>query len=366
MKPIKKYLKLRIKTLYRFLQNLKWILAKKDLPEISIIIPYYNDNLDFVNSCLKSIKFQFYKNIEILIIDDFSKVESVNKLKKIIPSNARVISHLKNKGLSAARNTGLKNAQGDYILFLDADDMIHAFALYNLARGLITRPENSKLIIGSYGRNTALYPYQSAFIKFLIGFQYILNRGTLSFVNVAGYLPFNIHACLLDRKMLIDNNFHFNENMLDGAEDWEFWYHLMRGGYTFSDSKSYAGIYRQREKSMSRSKALLHFNESYQLIEKSFTQDTSSKVFQEPWFKYTELNLKVSRCIRELTVSFLQENLGNINLWNYIDRKHSSYIENYLDIDKYVQEGISKFHCSKKVSDLKDIQLIQKIRDNIF
>ncbi len=365
MSLIKSYLKSYLTSLYRVARSLKWIITKKEQPKITIVVPYFNDDLNFFKFCLLSIKFQFYRNLEILIIDDCSKPEKVQEISKVIPKHARIISHEKNKGLSAARNTGLNHANGSYILFLDADDMLHAFILYNWIADIAFRSKPPQ-VIGSYGRNTALYPYQSDSMKFLKGLLYTKNRATLSFVNVAGYLPFNIHACLLDKSMLLENNFFFDETMLDGAEDWDFWYKIMRDGFLFSDSGAYAGIYRQRKKSMSRSKALLHFDESYQLIEKAFARDEDSKVFTEPWFRYQELNLKISRCIRELTVNFLQTNTVEKSLWDFVDSKYQHYVTNYLDADRYIIEGISKFHCSKKTADSTDLNLIKNIKEKIM
>lgn len=94
---------------------------------ISVIIPCYNAH-SYIIDCLNSVIYQTYKNIEIICIDDGSTDNTLNLLKKFkneYPSILSVIS-TRNQGAPAARNLGLKRAVGDYIQFLDADDVIAA------------------------------------------------------------------------------------------------------------------------------------------------------------------------------------------------------------------------------------------------
>lgn len=90
---------------------------------ISVIIPVFRTEYNLLQRCIESILNSSYKAIEIVIIDDGNDVEYANKLNQFISSNIKVI-HKKHKGLSAARNTGLSIARGEYISFVDADDMI--------------------------------------------------------------------------------------------------------------------------------------------------------------------------------------------------------------------------------------------------
>ena len=94
---------------------------------VSVIIPTYKRS-SYILRAINSVLNQTYKNIEIIVIDDneaddkFSKITQ-NVLKKLIDSKQIIyIKHVTNKGISAARNTGIKIASGDYIAFLDDDD----------------------------------------------------------------------------------------------------------------------------------------------------------------------------------------------------------------------------------------------------
>lgn len=91
-------------------------------PKISIIVPVYNTE-EYLKNCLESLINQTYKNIEILCIDDGSKDNSLNILQKYEQQDFRIkVFHQNNSGVSAARNIGLKNMTGEYLMFCDSDD----------------------------------------------------------------------------------------------------------------------------------------------------------------------------------------------------------------------------------------------------
>lgn len=97
---------------------------------VSIIIPVYNVQ-DYIKKCLESVAAQTFKGaIECLIIDDCGQDESIDIAERFINKvntpniEWRIIYHKNNKGLSAARNTGIREAQGEWLYFLDSDDWI--------------------------------------------------------------------------------------------------------------------------------------------------------------------------------------------------------------------------------------------------
>ena len=106
-------------------------------PLVSIIIPVYNVS-KYINRCLDSVINQIYSKTEIIIIDDKGKDDSIAKVKKYKDKRIKIISHKENRGLAAARNTGIDVAQGKFILFLDSDDYID--------RNLITECIKQQLI----------------------------------------------------------------------------------------------------------------------------------------------------------------------------------------------------------------------------
>lgn len=93
-------------------------------PLISIIVPIYN-SAAFLPKCLDSILNQTYQNIEILLIDDGSSDNSREICNRYAKKDTRItVVHKKHEGVSAARNSGLKIAVGDWIGFVDSDDFI--------------------------------------------------------------------------------------------------------------------------------------------------------------------------------------------------------------------------------------------------
>lgn len=94
------------------------------MKKVSVIIPVYNVE-KFLPQCLNSIVHQTYKNLEIIIIDDSSPDNAADIYQKYAKADKRIkIIKQKNAGISAARNTGIKNATGDYVHFVDSDDYI--------------------------------------------------------------------------------------------------------------------------------------------------------------------------------------------------------------------------------------------------
>lgn len=91
---------------------------------VSIIVPIYNAQ-DYLKECLKSITEQTYADLEIILIDDGSTDESLKICKEMKRDDSRIIViHQENKGVVAARKAGVNFSNGEYIMFVDADDFL--------------------------------------------------------------------------------------------------------------------------------------------------------------------------------------------------------------------------------------------------
>ena len=96
---------------------------------VSIIIPTYNVE-KYVNSAICSCIEQTYRNIEIIVIDDGSTDSTYDEIQRLSLKDLRIKARKKqNGGVSSARNIGLKNMDGDYVLFLDSDDWLEKDAV---------------------------------------------------------------------------------------------------------------------------------------------------------------------------------------------------------------------------------------------
>lgn len=91
---------------------------------ISIVVTIYNRE-KFLDKCLQSVILQTYKNIEIILVDDGSKDNSIKICNHYANLDKRIkVFHQENKGISSARNLGINNATGKYIIFVDSDDFV--------------------------------------------------------------------------------------------------------------------------------------------------------------------------------------------------------------------------------------------------
>ena len=117
---------------------------------VSVIIPVYNTE-KYLDRCLSSIVNGIYKNIEIIIVDDKSKDNSLNVCKKWSKKDSRIvlINKDKNTGASDSRNKGLDIAKGKYVLFVDSDDYIED----NMIEELVNNIKENKSDLSMCGIN---------------------------------------------------------------------------------------------------------------------------------------------------------------------------------------------------------------------
>ena len=99
---------------------------------ISVVVPVYNAE-KYLDRCIQSIINQKYKELEIILIDDGSKDNSLEICKKYANEDIRIhVIHKENGGVSRARNTGIEAANGDFITFVDSDDYIDENMYFNM------------------------------------------------------------------------------------------------------------------------------------------------------------------------------------------------------------------------------------------
>lgn len=118
---------------------------------ISLIIPVYNVSA-YIERCLKSVIKQTYNHFECILVDDASPDDSIAKCELMIadydgPIQFRILHHEQNRGLSAARNTGTDAATGDYILYIDSDDIISNDCVEKLMVPVL-KDETIEMVVG--------------------------------------------------------------------------------------------------------------------------------------------------------------------------------------------------------------------------
>ncbi len=105
--------------------------------KVSIIVPIYNQNSEYLERCVSSLLKQTYNNIEILLINDGSKNEYKKSYDKVANKDKRIkIYHKKNTGVSDSRNYGIEKSNGKYITFVDSDDWLEENAIETMVNSL--------------------------------------------------------------------------------------------------------------------------------------------------------------------------------------------------------------------------------------
>ncbi|MCK9155336.1 MAG: glycosyltransferase [Paludibacteraceae bacterium] len=183
-------------------------------PLISIVVPVYNVEA-YLDRCVQSVEQQSYQNWELLLIDDGSSDRSAEICDNWNQKDSRIrVFHKRNGGVSSARNSGLDNAKGDYLMFVDADDWLSADALQQCE----TLVEKDKLDALLFGWNSASSNSD-------------LNAINVKETEICDFEQFfdstvisgNLWLCFFRRDIIEQNSLHFNEKM-KYAEDQLFLY----------------------------------------------------------------------------------------------------------------------------------------------
>ncbi len=228
------------------------------MPKVSIVIPAYNA-MKYLPETVASVMNQTYQDFEIVLVNDGSsdQIQSWAADQKI--PQLRLISQ-ENRGLSGARNTGVRNAQGEYIAILDADDLWEPTKLQKQVQALDDAPD-----VGIVYTWTALVDENGE----LTG-RYYKRHEEGDVWNTL--VEFNLVGCgsvPLIRKSCFEVAGDFDENLRSFVEDWDLWLRMARL-YRFKVVKEPLVFYRQRPDSASKNWEAME--RSYQIvIQKNFS-----------------------------------------------------------------------------------------------
>jgi glycogen synthase len=206
---------------------------------ISVVIPCYNHGV-YLEDAVESVLAQSFQNVEIIIVNDGSTDPYTNDLLRSFDRPRCRVIHTENKGLSAARNNGIKETSGEYLCCLDADDKYHPDYFSKAATVL---DHDKKMQYGSVPAWVQLFGSNNHLWKTL---------GS----NSTGFEPFlqgirnNIHSSTMFRRICWEQIGGFDESMTLGYEDWDFWIKMLDLGYQWFCLEEPLIYYRQKEHSM--------------------------------------------------------------------------------------------------------------------
>lgn len=184
--------------------------------KISILVPIYNAE-KYIERCARSLFIQTYENIEYVFIDDGSTDESINILLRCAndyqnrKEKIKIIHHTVNRGLSASRNTAIRNCSGDFIMHVDADDYIEPNTLDVLAQ--VQREQNADIVSGNGEMIGHDHTYD-------IGRKHYGNVNSMICDMLSPTISHTLWGRLIKTSLYKDNNIKCEEGVNIG-EDWQ-------------------------------------------------------------------------------------------------------------------------------------------------
>ena len=201
-------------------------------PLISVIIPCFNQG-NFIHNAIESALQQTYANIEILIVDDGSTDKSTLIELDSIKHPKITVLRKENGHLASARNYGIKQAKGKFIVTLDADDKLYPDFIEKTFQIIV--PDDKVAAVSSWAQHFGIKKN----IKKLYG------GGINQFL-----LENSCTSCALIKKHIWEDVGGYDENMKSGYEDWEFWISVTKRGYRIHVIPETLFYYRIRKGSM--------------------------------------------------------------------------------------------------------------------
>ncbi|KUJ62544.1 hypothetical protein AR687_06835 [Flavobacteriaceae bacterium CRH] len=303
----------------------------------SIIIPVYNVE-DYLNQCLDSIVCQTYSNYEIVLVNDGSTDSSFQICQKYQKDFLKIkLINKENGGLSDARNQGLKESEGDYIIFTDSDDYWAGDYVLNDLSKLIEE-SNPDLIIHEesrfFSKKDVICKYNQRFIK--------NNTGKFD-DQVIDLVYYDLYVAsawdkVIRRSILIDNQLFFPLGRK--SEDIEWCGTLMNYIDTFSIYSKSFYIYRQvRKGSITTNVSEKHIEDVYFMVKNGLnTPKVKSENLNRAIENYWAFNYVVILKDFYVLSSKIRRNIwGDIVSWNYLlQRKRNIRVDKVVNFYQYL------------------------------
>ncbi len=185
---------------------------KKDSKKTSVVIPFYN-NFDYIEQAVQSLQQQTVSVKEIIIVNDGPSEESRSFLERF-SGVAKIVEHAANLGIAQARNTGVENATGEYIGFLDADDVWYADKLF-LQEQLLSNDHT----VSACHTGTAIFKHD------LVAEEICINKPAKLTLRDCIIDSHVVPSTLLIRREIFITAGGFSLDII--AEDYDFWFVLL-------------------------------------------------------------------------------------------------------------------------------------------
>jgi len=263
---------------------------------ITIIIPIYKKE-KYLQQCLENIKDQNFKKWHVIIVNDGSDQP---KLIEEITSNSLTkkqykIIHQNNRGLSSARNTGIKAANTKYVMSLDTDDLLHKDFLYEVMN--IFENEKSDIVY--------------SWTQFQGKNNFILDTKKVTLFNL---LRGNLITCVSPfQKKVWTTIGGFDESMKNGHEDWEFWIRACLEGFKFSGINKVLFYYNVSDEGLNTGATIKRVENIHYIRKKHRDVYSTSlySLFKNPSFRETPTSSLLWFWLTNLFFHYVPKNLRN-------------------------------------------------------
>lgn len=185
---------------------------------ISVIIPTYN-RAEYLQLAISSVLNQSFRDFEIIVVDDAS-TDNTAKVAQVYGNKIKYIRHKDNLERGVARNTGIKNASGDMVAFLDSDDMWESRHLEVCLNAFKYFPAAGVAYSGSYLIDSRGFILGK--LVFNPSHGYVLRKMVANY----SFGGCNASSCLVKKEIFKQSGYFNEDRKLSGSEDWEMWARL--------------------------------------------------------------------------------------------------------------------------------------------
>lgn len=281
--------------------------------KVSVIIPCYNQ-AQYLDETLQSVYNQTHQNWECIIVNDGSNDNTAEVARQWLQKDTRFKYIYKdNGGLSSARNSGLQVATGEYIQFLDSDDLIKSskfeVQLKDLKQAQVSISDYFSFVDGDIEK-PAKHRYLSPFVS-----EVDFKKEIILDWEYRKSIP--CHAVLFEKRLVEENNIKFNEN-LPNHEDWVFWVQVLSISKKIKNNSNVLALYRIRNSSMSADFTLMKqgFLDATKVLEIYFRNKNNNELVNVVKVKRKEIYNKNRIPIIKKLKAKLYSNLAYI--YNYV------------------------------------------------
>lgn len=330
------------------------------MAKISVIVPVYNCS-NTIEATLYSILEQTYKNIEVIVIDDGSTDNSLEKINSIKEKDDRVIVlSQENFGVSVARNKGIEISNGEFITFVDGDDYLPSLAIEKMVNAI----ENSDIVFGGATwikkEKNLIFSYQDKYID-------IKKLNFIDFFN--NYNSNSVWSKLYRKDIITNNKIQFYNGMLRGEDSlFLFTYLLFCKKISFIKENVY-NYYYFNANFLNKN---FSFEDEKRILEVKESLITKNEVYNAYRFLVNEFIVAFYNRLNETINTFLyyKKKIEFVKICDYFCIKIFQYLEiindktnikklNWLN---YVKECIDKSKYKKVYKKIYRIKNIKKIK----